>query len=176
MADASHSPLLAPLLRGPRVTLRPMTDDDVPALVAMLNEPEVARWWGKNDAADVREELAEAPSYAILVDDDAVVGWLQVHEEAEPQYPSVSFDIALRSALHGQGYGPEALRLAIRHQIERGHHRFMIDPALENERAIRAYEAVGFRRVGVLREYEMAPDGRRRDGLMMDLLARELVE
>jgi aminoglycoside 6'-N-acetyltransferase len=175
MADAFSPPLLAPVLRGERVTLRPATDDDAEAFAAFLGEPDVARWWGAHDVARVREELAEAPSYAILVD-DAVVGWLQVHEEAEPEYPSVWFDIALASAVQGRGCGPEALRLAIRHQIERGHHRFCIDPALENERAIRAYEAVGFRRVGVAREYEVLPDGRRRDGLMMDLLARELRE
>lgn len=162
-----------PVLQSARLTLRPATEDDVEALVALLREPDVARWWGDNDAASVREQLAEAPSYAIVVD-GAVAGWLQVHEEAEPQYPSVWFDIALATALHGRGYGPEALRLAIRHQIERGHHRFSIDPAAENERAIRAYEAVGFRPVGVMREYEVAPDGRRRDGLLMDLLAREI--
>ncbi len=173
MAEAFASPLLAPVLHGDRVTLRPAGDDDVEALVALLNEPEVARWWGANDAASVREQLAESPSYAIVVD-GATAGWLQVHEEAEPQYPSVWFDIALTTSLHGQGCGPEALRLAIRHQVERGHHRFSIDPATDNERAIRAYEAVGFRRVGVMREYERAPDGRLRDGLLMDLLAREL--
>ena len=57
---------------------------------------------------------------------------------------------------------------------ERGHHRFTIDPAAANARAIRAYEAVGFRPVGVLRRYERGPDGRWRDGLLMDLLAVEL--
>jgi aminoglycoside 6'-N-acetyltransferase len=160
-----------PILRSERLTLRPATDDDVDALVALLNEPDVLPWWGDNDRASVREQLPD--TYAIVVE-GAVAGWLQVHEEAEPQYPSVWFDITLTTRLHGQGYGREALRLAIRHQIERGHHRFSIDPAAENERAIRCYRAVGFRAVGVMREYEVAPDGRRRDGLLMDLLAHEL--
>lgn len=173
MADVFPQPRLASALRGERVTLRPAGDDDVAAIAALLNEPEVARWWGENDAVTVREQMAESPSYSIVVD-GAIVGWLQVHEEAEPQYPSVWFDIALATAAQGRGYGSEALRLAIRHQIERGHHRFVIDPATDNEQAIRAYEAVGFRRVGVMREYERAPDGRWRDGLLMDLLAREL--
>jgi aminoglycoside 6'-N-acetyltransferase len=162
-----------PVLTGERLTLRPATDDDVDAIMAILGEPAVARWWGENDAASVREELAD--TYAIVVD-GAVAGWLQVHEEPEPQYPSVWFDIALATRLQGRGYGPEALRLAIRHQIARGHHRFSIDPASENEHAIRAYAAVGFKPVGVLREYERAPGGRLRDGLLMDLLARELTD
>jgi aminoglycoside 6'-N-acetyltransferase len=32
---------------------------------------------------------------------------------------------------------------------DRGHHRLVIDPAADNERAIRCYERVGFRRIGV---------------------------
>ena len=58
---------------------------------------------------------------------------------------------------------------------ERGHHRITIDPAVDNEVAIRCYRALGFRPVGVLREYETLPDGTRRDGLLMDLLAAERV-
>lgn len=57
---------------------------------------------------------------------------------------------------------------------ERGHHRLTIDPAADNAPAIRAYEKVGFRAVGVMREHWRSPDGTWRDGLLMDLLAREL--
>ena len=52
----------------------------------------------------------------------------------------------------------------------------MIDPAAENVRAIRAYERVGFRRIGIQRQSELAGDGTWRDGLLMDLLASELDE
>ena len=57
---------------------------------------------------------------------------------------------------------------------EHGHHRLTIDPAAANHRAIRCYEKVGFRRVGVLRGYERGPDGGFHDGLLMDLLRPEL--
>jgi len=58
---------------------------------------------------------------------------------------------------------------------ERGHHRITIDPAADNAAAIRAYEKVGFRRVGVMREYERDHDGAGwHDGLLMELLARDL--
>jgi aminoglycoside 6'-N-acetyltransferase len=60
----------------------------------------------------------------------------------------------------------------VRHLIEsRGHHRLTIDPAAANERAIRCYAAVGFERVGVMRQYERAADGSWHDGLLMELLA-----
>lgn len=162
-----------PVLHGDRLLLRPATDADVPALAAILAEPDVAAWWDGYDLARVRADLREETTVAIVLD-GAVAGWLHVHEERDPQYPSVAFDIALATRLHGQGYGREALNLAIRHFIAKGHHRFTIDPAAENERAIRCYAAVGFTPVGCLRAYERAPDGRWRDGLLMELLADEL--
>ena len=161
-----------PSLRGERLLLRPAQDGDAQALTDILVEPEVARWWGHNDIASVREEMRAQPSFVIVIG-GAVAGWLQVHEETEPDYPSVAFDIVLAPAMHGRGLGQEALRLAIRHFIERGHHRFSIDPSQANERAIRSYASVGFKPVGVLRAYERAPDGTWRDGLLMDLLADE---
>lgn len=50
----------------------------------------------------------------------------------------------------------------------------MIDPAADNLRAIRAYEKVGFKRVGMMRRYERGADGRYHDGLLMDLLPEDL--
>ena len=64
--------------------------------------------------------------------------------------------------------------MAIDHLADaRGHHRFTIDPAADNERAVRCYAAVGFKPVGVLRRYWRGPDGLWRDGLLMDMLADE---
>jgi aminoglycoside 6'-N-acetyltransferase len=161
------------VLRGERVVLRRAAVEDVDALLAILAEPEVARWWGSYDAAAVREELPD--SYVILVG-GMVAGWLQFTEEPTPEYRHVGLDIMVTARLQGQGYGREALRVIVAHFAAQGHHRFTIDPSLDNERAIRAYAAVGFRPVGVLRSYERAPDGTWRDGLLMDLLVDELVD
>ena len=58
---------------------------------------------------------------------------------------------------------------------ERGHHRLTVDPAAANARAIHVYESLGFKPVGVLREYERVADGVWRDALLMELLAAEFV-
>jgi aminoglycoside 6'-N-acetyltransferase len=163
-----------PTLTSPRLALRPPDPDaDAPPLAAILAEPEVAQWWMRMDLERIRQELEAEPGWVIDVD-RAPAGWLVVTEETEPDYRHVAFDLFLGAGTRGRGLGPEALRLAIDHFAAAGHHRFTIDPAVANERAIRAYESIGFKPVGVMRAYERALDGSWRDALLMDLLAAEL--
>jgi aminoglycoside 6'-N-acetyltransferase len=162
-----------PTLRGEGLVLRPLVEDDVDALVAILAEPEVARWWGPQAEHPDRDELLGPEARFAIVVEGAVAGWLACDENTDPMYRHVGLDIFLTTRLHGQGLGREALRLAIGHYLECGHHRFTIDPAAHNERAIRAYSAVGFKPVGRLRDYELGADGTWHDGLLMDLLASE---
>jgi len=167
------------ILRGERVVLRPFEERDVEQVAAILAEPDVARWWHGYDAERVRREYVEPQdeneeAYAIEAGGE-VVGLLLLYEEPDPDYRRAGLDMALATSAQGQGLGPEALRLAARYLFdERGHHRITIDPAAHNERAIRAYERVGFRPVGVMRLYERGPDGSWHDGLLMDLLPADL--
>jgi aminoglycoside 6'-N-acetyltransferase len=104
-----------------------------------------------------------------------VVGAIQYDENDTPMYKSAGIDLFVTTPRHGQGIGTDAVRTLARYLIgERGHHRITIDPAADNAAAIRCYEKVGFRPVGVLRSYERGPDGSWHDGLLMDLLAAEL--
>jgi len=162
-----------PTLRDERLTLRPLEDADLAQLAAVVAEPGVREWWGSGDDPDGLRN--DGCAFAIEVDGE-LAGWLGYTEEKDPEYRHAGLDIFLAPRFQGRGLGPAALRLAARWLIdERGHHRLTIDPARENERAIRAYESVGFRPVGVLRRYERAPNGHWRDGLLMDVLAEELV-
>jgi len=165
-----------PVLRGERVTLRPVRGDDHAALLALLTEPEVARWWQVWDAERVREMMTDREEPALAIEAGGeLVGLLLLGEEQAPMYRHASLDIAIATEHQGKGLGPEALRLAIAHLIEeRKHHRFTIDPSAANERAIRAYARLGFKPVGVMRRYERHADGEWHDGLLMDLLADEL--
>lgn len=156
--------------------LRPVVDADVAPLTALLTEPEVARWWGPHDEDRVRRDLLDdedSESFAIELDGQTV-GVLMVEEENTPDYRHAGLDISLATAHHGRGLGRESLRVMIDHLVEEhGHHRFTIDPSVDNEVAIRCYSAVGFRPVGVMRRYERDSDGTWGDGLLMDLLADE---
>jgi aminoglycoside 6'-N-acetyltransferase len=164
-----------PVVRGERVTLRPLGEEDLEPLAEIIREPSVARWWGESDEPErLRENLRmDGAAWAIEAGGE-LVGWLGFTEETEPEYRSVGLDISLSERRQGQGLGPEALRAAIRwFAEERGHHRFTIDPNAANENAIKAYAAVGFKPVGIMRRSELI-DGEWTDGLLMDLLIEEL--
>jgi aminoglycoside 6'-N-acetyltransferase len=164
-------------LRGRQVVLRPLGFDDVERLTRIQAEPGVARWWGRPDDADLRrlaEGGGDVKGFAIEADGE-LVGLVQYEEENEPDFRSAGIDVFLTERAQGRGLGSDAVRTLAGYLIhERGHHRLTIDPAAANTAAIRAYEKVGFRRVGVMREYWRSPDGSWRDGLLMDLLADEL--
>jgi aminoglycoside 6'-N-acetyltransferase len=153
-----------------------LTLADRPALTRILAEPGVARWWAPRGAEEAVAGLftGEEPVFAIEVA-GSVAGAIEYSEESEPDYRHAAMDVFLGEAYQRQGLGPEAIRVLARYLIEaRGHHRLTIDPALANEPAIRAYEKVGFRRVGVMRGYERGADGTWHDGLLMDMLAGDL--
>jgi aminoglycoside 6'-N-acetyltransferase len=163
------------VLRGKRVLLRPGHPDDADRLLEIRNEPEVARWWGSVDIEEeISEEFIEVDDAFVIEADGEVVGAIQYHEENEPMYRHAGMDIYLTASRHGQGLGTEAVRLLAQYLFdEHGHHRLTIDPAADNTAAIRAYERVGFRRVGIMRKYERGPDGVWHDGLLMDMLKEE---
>jgi len=72
--------------------------------------------------------------------------------------------------------GADAVLTLSRYLIdERGHHRLVIDPAADNSAAIKCYAKAGFKPVGVMRRYEKGNDGSWHDGLLMELLAEDLV-
>jgi aminoglycoside 6'-N-acetyltransferase len=105
-----------------------------------------------------------------------VAGAIQWSAETEPDYRHASIDIYLDPALHGRGLGTDAVRTLAEHLIaDQGFHRLVIDPAADNAAAIRCYGKVGFRPVGIMRQYERGSDGTWHDGLLMDLLAAELI-
>ena len=169
--------MTAPRLRGERVTLRPLDPADVPRLAEIAAEPEVAHWWlglSEEDLVELAGPEEETVPFVVELDGETI-GLAQVGEETEPDYRHANVDLFLTSARHGQGLGADTVR-TLAHWLfeERDHHRITIDPAAANERAIRSYESVGFKRVGVMRQYERGTDGDWHDGLLLDLLREDL--
>lgn len=175
--DDTNASARLPTFHGPRVVLRPGRPGDEPALRAVFDAPEVAHWWPDETDAKIADKVAnrdEGEDIWMVEVDGRVVGLIQAYEEDDPMYRHAGIDIVLHPDVHGQGIGPEAIRVLARHLFrERGHHRIVIDPNAANAHAIHAYEKVGFRRVGVLRQYEWHADRGWTDGVLMDLLREE---
>jgi RimJ/RimL family protein N-acetyltransferase len=158
-----------------RLILRPLAKGDEAELLRIHSTPEVALWWDVPDPGFPWSDEPDSTRFTVEVD-GAIAGMVQFSEEQTPKYRHASVDLFLDPALHGQGIGSEAVRRVVRHLIgERGHHRVTIDPGKDNTAAVRCYEKVGFKPVGVLRGYERRSGSEQwRDGLLMDLLAEEL--
>lgn len=177
VASVSHSAGRPALLRGHNIVLRPLRAGDVARVAGIQAEPGIARWWGPPDESELRRQAdgsSDEKAFAIEREGE-VVGLIQYLEENEPDFRHAGIDVFLAGRAQGRSLGTDAVRTLARYLIEeRGHHRLTIDPAADNAAAIRVYEKVGFRTVGVMREYWRSPDGTWRHGLLMDLLAREL--
>ena len=165
-------------LEGDRVVLRTARTSDVDDLEVIFAEPDVALWWPRFDRAKIEKEVLhpdeDTTVYTVAVDGE-VAGVIQSWEEDDPDYRHAGMDIALATRWHGAGVAVDALRTLARHLVQtEGHHRLVIDPAVENRRAIACYRKVGFQPVGVMRCYERGADGTFHDSLLMDMLATEL--
>lgn len=165
------------ILTGDVVTLHAISHDDIDALLALrLSSPEALERWPSWSREDLEDLLGEEGSggWWIRIDGQDV-GFIQHYAELDPDYRRAGMDIFIVEAAQGRGAGTDAVRTLARYLVhDLGHHRLIIDPAADNARAIRCYEKVGFRPVGVMRQYERGPDGTFHDGLLMDLLAAEL--
>src|SRR5215213_5782596 len=112
-------------------------------------------WWRRPEVRfwrSVRERARTFPSTGLPSG-----RWRSI---PEPDFRHAGIDVFLAGRAQGSGLGTDAVRTLARYLIhERGHHRLTIDPAADNAAAIRAYEKVGFRAVGVMRQYWRSPEG-----------------
>jgi aminoglycoside 6'-N-acetyltransferase len=168
--------MLEHVLKGERVTLAALEEWHVPPLRALFSLPEVAEAWPGDNLRRLDDRLEEDDALGMVVElDGQVIGFIQYSQELDPNYRYAMIDIVLHPDWCNRGFGTDALRTLARHLFEDlGHHRIMIDPRATNTRAITSYRKVGFRDIGIMRQYELGNDGQWHDALLMDLLRDEL--
>ena len=157
-----------------KLFLRRMRDDaaDYETIGRWLSDAQVLAFYGgeaeRRDAAGARttyrpQILGETPVNPCFIElRGRPIGYLQFY----PVLDASDYQLADATGtwgvdmfigepeLWGQGLGRRALDLIASALLESGALRVVIDPALSNARAIRAYEAAGFRRVTVLGAHE----------------------
>jgi RimJ/RimL family protein N-acetyltransferase len=187
MREPLTVPKRAPALRGERVLLRPPRESDVEDRLPYPIDPAEEDLYGgawrrvwEGQRFHTREHLAAQMEAAMppghvswsIEHDGRAIGACGLRVDTGNHRASYWIGIFV-GALYGQGLGREITRLVAGWGFGTlGLHRIELEVLTSNERAIRCYEAVGFRREGIRRESELYPDGWK-DFVYMSLLASE---
>ena len=170
----------APLSDGV-VTLRPWREADIPAIVEMCDDPEVARFtrvpspYSEQDAREflAGEVMAHEMSFAIVSvdDEDDVLGSMGLHDAGEGR-GQIGYLVAARA--RRRGVASRALRLLAEWALtEAGLPRVQLFTRVDNVASQRVAERAGFRREGVLRSH-MLLKGERHDAVIFGLVAEDV--
>jgi uncharacterized protein (TIGR00725 family) len=156
-----------------QIVLRPSAHADLGMFQRAFTDTDVLAWWdlGAGDGVHSRWPHERC---LVITELGRAVGFIDYHADPDPDFDHIGVDIVMAAAAdRGRGIGTAALASFARGAFEAGHHRITVVPSPDNGPAIRCYEKVGFRRVGVMRAYERYR-GRWRDALLLDLLPGDL--
>ena len=176
-----------PTLSGLVVTLRPVELADVPTLLGLMGDPEVARLTGSVHHSGDEPELwtpeelttiygdwmtaADRIVWVILDNDNGAIVGEAVLNRLDQENLSCGFRLWIRGATN-RGLGTEAVRLSMAHAFAVGLHRVEVDVYDFNTRARHIYAKLGFVLEGTKRE-ALRFDDAWVDAHVMGLLATE---
>ncbi len=171
-----------PRIEGDKILLRPLVREDAPRLTQILNDGAVRRNLRLERPVSLAAEQEFIAALAHTTDDVVVgidarpgrlIGVTGLHHLGDPARQA-EFGIFLGGPEEwGKGYGQEATRLIVAYGFEvLALNRVWLHVHADNHRGIHAYEKVGFRREGVLRQAALR-DGRFVDVVSMAVLREE---
>ncbi len=175
------------MIIGNGLRLRAIEREDIPSFVRWLNDPEVTEFllissplskvmeeaWFEQQAARPPHE-GQVLAIEVLENGEWIrIGNTGLHN-VEPVHLTAEFGIFIgEKSYWNKGYGREAARLMLKHGFEHLNlNRIYLYVYENNARGIKAYEATGFVREGVLRE-AVYKNGRYLDLIVMSVLHSE---
>ena len=172
----------AVVLRGERVTLRPMTYADAPSLMRWGSDADFAWFqWGRSpgrwsDDASAREwmdRFAQRSGMLFTIEHDGRAIGQANYRDWQPKAKSAEVGIGIgEKALWSKGLGREALALLVRHLVDDlGAHRVNLHVLAYNDRAISSYKAAGFEVEGIEKDAVMTDRGFYADDVAMAYIA-----
>jgi RimJ/RimL family protein N-acetyltransferase len=167
---------------GDKVTLRGVTRADLPVLHSYYNDPEVDLAAGDLPSPASMERLEKwyerlteqqpMRRFAIEVDKRFIGTCLLQDIDETSGHAELGITIGAKDCW-GRGYGREAIQLLLDYAFRLANlRRVWLRTHAANERAIRAYKAVGFVEEGRLREHQWLA-GRYVDTVVMGILRSE---
>ncbi len=146
---------------------------DIPAIMAIERTPgfeDVVGRWSEEQHAD--QMAKDSVRYFVGRDGGELTAFAIFQHIGEPDRRVHLKRIVARDA--GQGFGTRLLSRALDWlYTETETNRVDLDLFVENERALRTYEKLGFIVEGRLRDYHRSVDGRIRDALIMSILRKD---
>lgn len=149
-----------------KVSLRPLSQADAPLLLKWLTDPAVLEWYEGRDNPFTQEKVQEhfycqdeVSRYAVLYE-GSPVGYVQVY----PFKDGYAMDQFIgEPGCWGKHIGRTFIGMILAYLVENKSARAVyVDPRTVNERAIRCYEACGFKKV------ELLPKGELHEGEYQD--------
>lgn len=172
-----------PFLVGTKVYLRPLELRDAPVMQPWVNDPEVIRnlllyrpvnLQNEEDFVRRGAEGKDLISLGIVAKrTDRLIGTTGLFSiDWRSRHAGFGIEIGVKKEW-GKGYGTEATRLTVGYGFETLNlNRVWLEVLEDNVRGKRAYERVGFRTEGVLRQRAFR-EGRYWDSILMALLREE---
>ncbi len=165
------------------IKLRKVIDGDAAARAALGYQPDVVAGYGirlsasapmaLEDARAWVDNIAKHPHAWIIAHDGALAGEIRL-DNVNLDDTRASLAVAIVDAAKlGQGIGRASIKACLKIAFEDMKlHRVSVRVLASNHRAIRCYEACGFRREGVEREAALTDHGWQ-DDVIMGILAGE---
>lgn len=170
------------MLRGEHVILRAFEREDMKTLhelqknvdLVLLSDGEWEPWPLAASEKHFEKHLEDQERSGFIIEvDGVVIGGCGLHH-SHRRDGSTQFGIGIHHPEYvGKGYGPDAIRVLLRWAFHvQNWRRVWLTTLTCNERALRAYQKLGFVEEGRLRE-ESFFDGKYVDVLQMGMLRRE---
>ncbi len=175
------------MIRGDRVVLRAITRDDLPVFVRWFNYPEVTQFlgghmWPLSPESEERWFQRQLDAQALILgietaateeEPGVLIGNISLMDSSDRNHHTELGIVLGEKAFWSKGYGRDAIKTLLRHAFdELNYHRVFLRVYDFNPRAVRCYEACGFRVEGRLRQH-MFRHGQWHDEILMGVLRDE---